>query len=151
MLSDDELEKLAIKQCDRHINSLMDAKFDIQTKQGLSEWDPILRRQVYKHVASVWREFDQVRIKVSSGGRIMAFHDVRRFDDAQYMQLDNEEILNIAGTSGLLEKAPQVEISTEANGGMLSAIVSHFSRGEYEKIQFTINPSTKQIAAFEIL
>ena len=151
MLSDDELEKLAINQCDQHINKLIDAKLDIQTKQGVSTWDPILRRHIYKHVAAIWREFDQVNIKVSPGGRVVAFHDLRRFDNSQYMPLDNEEILNIARTSGLLEKAPQVETSTEAAKGMLSTIISHFTRGEYEKINFKINVSTKQVAAFEIL
>lgn len=151
ILSNDRLRQTAVERCTRHISGLLDANLDIQHEQAFSEWDPILCRHVYRHRASVWRPFDEVRIKVDADGRVVSFYDANRFSDAGHASLPDTEILKIAETTGLLAKSPNVERKIRRGDGLLSAVVGHFFRGDYEEIELVINTKSAQVASFHVL
>ena len=151
ILNEDTLRQIALDNCTQHLNQMLDANLSVNHEHGSSAWDPILNRHIYRHRASVWRDFDEVRIKVNADGRVVSFSDAKRFADPGHETLSDADLIRIATTTGLLGKGATVARTMWRSDGLLSAVIGYFVRVDYEEIHLIVNTKSAQVAAFNIL
>ena len=150
MLNENELRQRVLTTANRGMQSLLEGTFDLVPEDPFHEWDPTLRRYVFAQALVVWRPFDEIRMTVSSDGQIRSFHDRNRFDRAVYERLPDPDILSICRTTGVIGPAAAVA-GIQRSGEMLVADIVEPFPDRPRRVSFTINPSTRQVAAFETL
>jgi hypothetical protein len=78
---------------------------------------------------------------------VVSFHDANRFKDAKFELLENDVIMNICKTTGIVSEDARLSYIGRGHENMLLAEVVEPLQARI--IRFTINPTLKQVAAFE--
>lgn len=116
------------------------------------EWDGDLRRHIFHATIEAWAQHDTLTVLVDAAGNILSFHDARRFEitgAGPYPALTEKELLTIASTTGKLGPRARVIAHHEARPGLSKVVVlDGRSTGELAWM-FTINLTTRKVAAFE--
>lgn len=146
MLNREELENRSFNAVGKLADSLFKERLEIQFDEADVDWDPILHRTVFTQSFVLWRPFDQLRIGLSNG-RVVSFHDANRFKDAKFELLENDVIMNICKTTGIVSEDARLSYIGRGHENMLLAEVVEPLQARI--IRFTINPTLKQVAAFE--
>lgn len=153
-IPEEQLRSQADKYCREHMTNLVTkAKLRIEPKDSFTEWDPIAHRYVFQERFAVWREFDDIEIKVSPTGQILSFYDQNRFElrGQPPKELPSDiDIINIASTTGILGPEATIIQKNFIAGGMVTATVNQPTAWLSQSVKFTINPTTNQVAAFEV-
>jgi hypothetical protein len=128
---------------------MFDGEYDVVPGAAVNDWDPGLKRHTFTQAAVVWRSFDSVRMKVSPAGEVIAFSDQNRFDNATFRLMTSEEILAVCRTAALVGPAAQVTAIEQGRQGTLSAVIIEPIPRAPRRLRVSINPTTRQLAAFE--
>jgi hypothetical protein len=150
MLSENELRGRSVTAVTAAVQDTLRGEYEITSGDVTNDWAPILKRHVFVSPCVVWRNFDRVRIAVSVAGEVVAFFDQNRFQDAAYQRLADSAILDICRVAGIVGPSATVTDVQPGPSGTLLAILSERFPRAFRFTRATVNPSTRQLAAFEV-
>lgn len=154
LLPEDRLRHIAQERVTAHMSSLVKAELQIVPGKAERQWDPTLRRHIFSQQFTVRRDFDEIEVTVGPEGNILAFRDNNRFtglERAEFQLLSNEEALNIARITGMVSERARVEHSERSDNQILLLRIVQDDLDYPNRVLFSINPNTRQVAAFNVL
>lgn len=122
-------------------------------------WDPILLRWVSEHEFVFLKPYGEIEVGVDEAGRVVKFEDPSRLEPQQPIDLpplDEEELVQIAATTGLLGPDASVESLSVEAGNFVALICGQDSQDALDaglptRTRFVINPAAGHVAAFHVL
>lgn len=150
-LPETDLRQKAEGDCQQAFSELMDTEFFVSSVSSAYAWEPVLQKHIYQHAFVVWRPFDQIELIMDSSNQVVKFTDHNRLQGATYVPLNDEDILFITSTTGMLCEAAKVESSQKVQDGLISALIVQQHTGLPRRISFLVNPATRVVAALEVI
>ena len=154
-IPENRLREEAESRCREHMTNLVTkAELRFEPKESSTQWDPVSHRHLFRENFTIWREFDDIEVKVGPKGEILSFFDKNRFKligPAPKEIFSDEVIIHIADTTGVLGPDSKVEKKEMTLKGMITAVVTQKTAWLAQAIRFTINPTNRQVAAFEVI
>ena len=155
LLPDKRLRKEAENRCEKQMTQLVTkAKLRFETGDGATEWDPVSHRYLFKQNVTIWREFDDIEVRVGPRGEILTFVGKNRFTlsrPGSVGMLADDEIIRIVETTGVVGPDAVVEKKRISSDSMLIVSVRQKTPWLGQIIRFIINPENKQVAAFKVI
>ena len=150
MLDESELRSRALATVSTAVREMLKGEYEFTAEDAKNEWDPILKRHTFVQPLVVWRTFDSVRITVSATGEVVAFEDRNRLQNAVFRRLPDPDILRICRCAAVVGPAATVaEVQPGPAGLLLATLIEPFPHSP-KRTRITVNPSTRQLAAFEV-
>lgn len=148
------LQQKALEFCEEHMNNIIEAKLEIRPGTAETIWEPSFRRQIFSQCFDVWRDFDKVKATVSEDGRVQELVILGRFVQSHELTniplLTEDEVLGISETTGLLGDTAMVDTLFRDGSGMTIANILQVEHDLPASITLTINPKTRQVAAYRV-
>jgi hypothetical protein len=155
IIPEQQLREKAYNDCSQQMTKLVTkAELRFEPKESSIRWDPFIHRHLFKESFTIWREFDDIEVKVGPGGEILSFYDKNRFALRGVLPdglLSDNEIIHAASTTGLLGPKAWVDQKVLGPAGIVMAIVRQSVPWFNQSVRFAINMTTKQVAAFQVI
>lgn len=151
MLDHKVLRDIATKEAGRLVADLVSGETSTRAGDHEGRWDPMLRRHVHAQSLVAWRHYGKVSMLVSDKGRVLAFQDQNRLDNAQRVELDPAAVLRVCRTSGMLAKSAQIASSETNAANLLVVVVEQRHHALPQRIRFAINTQLRLVAALQVL
>jgi len=152
-LTDSALREKALEICKENMSQMVRTELRIEPGVSSTEWDPFLQRHIFEQIFTAWRDFDEVEMLVSPAGQILSFRDNNRFilsGPPPTEPLAPADLLQIAGTTGLVSEEADLQSMEPMPEGMLTVTFRQEEPGYPPGLVCTINPNTRQVAAFKV-
>lgn len=154
MKNPEELQKSAHKHSRQHMKGLVNAKLEVLPGSSQCEWDPVLRRQIQRSLFHVWRDIDTIQASLAPNGSILELTIPSRFISKDNLTdappLKDEEILDVIATTGLTGDTTNI-LNTHVDSQHMTRVdIIQAEDGLPSAITFTINPASRQVAAFSV-
>jgi hypothetical protein len=150
VLQETVLERMAGAEADKLMKRLVVGETTHEVDRGTLVWNPTFRRHVFRQSQVIWRDFDAVQMILSEDGkRVLAFRDENRLKGGKFRRQTQADLLEIARTTGLVDA--RARLDDVKPGDLYRFTVRQTAPGKPARIAFTVNPTRRQVAAFEVL
>ena len=154
VMADNQLREIATAQAQEHLGNMLAEKPQTEYMHGATQWKPTLRRHIYTQQVQAWRTYDTIKARVDKQNRLVSFSDPNRFATAQTDQLQKlteKDMLDIAGTSGLLHSSARIAQTSPSGGAMLTVTLEQPGAEWPATLRAVINTQTRLLAAFDVI
>lgn len=151
MLDPATLQRKALGEALGLFSQLMKGRVQLQPLGHETGWNGLLKRHVHEQQMAAWHQFNELRIELDAEGQVRFFHDPRRFEDPVYLALDEQDVLAICATTGLVGKRVEPVELPDDSDPMLTVTLRQRHHRLPAEVEYTINRGKRQVAALRVL
>lgn len=149
------LRSLARTKGSEHLDAFLNTPVFLEGKSEELSWEPVLCRSVYEQEFTVWQEASRYEIDADDKGRIIRFIDHGRAERAannprQVPPGSKEDILSIAGTTGLVSPHARVMEVLANDPGISNVKINQFVPGYPAWVEVQIDNASEIVISLTV-
>jgi hypothetical protein len=146
MLSEDQLKKKAVEDCQSHVTAVVTGDITVEPDNSGLSWDTIELRHIFDQHMIVWRRCADFTVVLNGSDEPVGYIDGDKWNDCEWAQLSHETIVALSARTGFVPADSTVLSAQEGPEHCVEATLStEPQKADAPRYVVRINPTRQRV------
>jgi len=146
VLSQSQLQKKAVEDCENHVAALVTGSMLVQPGESDLSWDPVELRHIHDQHMIVWRRCADIEVVLNGNDEPVGYIDRDKWNECEWVDLHHATIIALSARTGFVPAHSSV-LSAQAgpNSCVEATLSTEPEKADAPRYVVRINPSRQRV------
>lgn len=146
MLSEDQLQKKAVEDCENHVAAVVTGDILVEPSEPNLSWKPVELRHVFDQHMIVWRRCADFEVVLNANNEPVGYIDGDKWLECEWVDLSHATIVDLAARTGFVPADSSVLSAHAGPDQCVEATLStEPDKADAPRYVVRINPSRRRV------